>query len=224
MTNHLINTLTAGSRGREDATFAHLPDGQTLSYAAYFAGAARIATLLGEIGVTPGDRVAAQTVKSIEGLQLYLGTVMAGAVFLPLNTGYKPTELAHFIQDAEPRVFVCDPAQDTAIRDLTEADILTLDADGQGSLKTRAAACEEASPLPRAPEDLAAILYTSGTTGKPKGAMLSHGNLASNAQTLAAHWRFTPNDVLIHALPVFHMHGLFVATNVAMISGAAILF
>lgn len=224
MSNHLIDTLSAGFHDREDSAFAHMPDGGTLRFNAFFAGAARIASLLTEIGVAPGDRVAAQTVKSIEGLQLYLGAVMAGAVFLPLNTGYKSAELAHFITDATPRVFVCDPAELSAIRALTKTDILTLDAHGHGTLTDRANACAGMAPVNRQPDDLAAILYTSGTTGKPKGAMLSHGNLATNAQALSALWRFTPDDVLIHALPVFHMHGLFVATNVALVSGAAIQF
>ena len=196
-----------------------------MSYGEFFAGAERCAAVLMNIGLERGDRVAAQVAKSIEALQLYVGSVMAGGVFLPLNTAYKTVELEHFITDAAPRVFVCDPKMEDAISALTAAEVLTLDAQGAGSL-TDAVAAEVAGelPVPRDEDDLAAILYTSGTTGKPKGAMLSHGNLASNSATLADLWAFTRDDVLIHALPIFHTHGLFVATNVTLIAGGAMIF
>ncbi|MGR3513069.1 MAG: malonate--CoA ligase [Paracoccaceae bacterium] len=224
MNNHLIDALKAGSTGRETAHFAMLPDGQETSFAAFFDGAARMATVLRDQGVQPGDRVAAQVGKSIEAVQLYVATVMAGGVYLPLNTGYKTSELSHFITDAEPRLFVCAPRAEDDMKILTESVLLTLDGDGVGSLTELSRAAKPAEVVGREDSDLAAILYTSGTTGRPKGAMLSHGNLASNSQTLAELWRFTPDDVLIHALPIFHTHGLFVATNVALMSGASVLF
>lgn len=225
MPNHLIDALRAGSRDNMDRVFAYLPDGRAISFAAFFAGAERIAAVLQAKGLKPGDRVAAQVAKTLEALQLYVGTVTAGGVYLPLNTGYTSAELTHFLTDAAPTIVVCDPASADDIAHLTDATLLTLDADGRGTLSDAAGSetCHVA-PVARSSADLAAILYTSGTTGKPKGAMLSHGNLASNSQTLAKLWRFTPEDVLIHALPVFHTHGLFVATNVALMSGASIRF
>jgi len=224
MSNHLIDALKAGSAGREDAVFAELPDGTTLSFGAFFEGAARFGGALQEVGVAPGDRVAVQVAKTIEALQLYVGTVMAGAIYLPLNTGYTSNELTHFITDAGPSLFICDPRSEADIAARAPCPVLTLDAKGAGTTAERMRDATAIEPVARAADDLAAILYTSGTTGRPKGAMLSHGNLASNSETLAALWRFTPDDVLIHALPVFHTHGLFVATNVALMSGASILF
>ncbi|PKP85517.1 MAG: malonyl-CoA synthase, partial [Alphaproteobacteria bacterium HGW-Alphaproteobacteria-2] len=191
-------------------------------------GAARIAGALLALGLRPGERVAVQAEKSVAYLQLYLGTVMAGGVFLPLNTAYTPDELAYFLGDAVPRVFVCDPGQAGALASVARAagvaHLLTLDAAGQGSFAEAAAAASAAEPVARDSEDLAAILYTSGTTGRSKGAMLSHRALVSNARALADAWAFTPEDVLIHALPVFHTHGLFVATNIALVTGGAMIF
>src|SRR5699024_6384160 len=149
--------------------------------------------------------------KSVEAIILYLATVRAGAVFLPLNTGYTPAEIDYFIGDATPVVFVCDPARADALTDAAAragARIVTLDADGQGSLTDAAAgALPDFATVPREADDLAALLYTSGTTGRSKGAMLTHGNLVSNTQALRDAWRYTAHDVLIHALPIFHTHG-----------------
>ncbi|WP_333714189.1 malonate--CoA ligase [Yoonia sp.] len=225
MQNTLVDVLRLSRQDNPAAPLAHLPDGTTVSYGAFFAGAEQIAAALVAAGLGPGDRVAAQVHKSLSALQLYVGTVMAGGVFLPLNTGYTATELAYFIADASPRVVVCDPADQDAVAALATARVLTLDATGQGTL-TKAAQGHPAgfTPVARGADDLAAILYTSGTTGKPKGAMLSHRNLASNAQTLADYWQFTADDVLIHALPIFHTHGLFVATNITLVSGGAMIF
>ena len=181
--------------------FAHMPDGTLVTYGAFFEGAERIAAALVTAGIAPGDRVAAQVQKSLTALQLYVGTVMAGGVFLPLNTGYQASELDHFVRDASPSVFVCDPSAADAIAALSNAVILTLSASGTGTLSEAAEAeAPGMAPIARAGEDLAAILYTSGTTGKPKGAMLSHANLASNSATLAAFWGFTKDDVLILSL------------------------
>ncbi len=223
--NHLINTLRASSRDRPEMVFARLPDGREVSYGSFFSGAERTAAALIEAGMQPGDRVAAQVKKTIEALQLYLGTVMAGGIFLPLNTGYRSSELEHFVTDAEPSVFVCDPSSREEVMALGPQEVLTLDAKGSGTL-TDSVASQSAGyePVDRQTDDLAAILYTSGTTGKPKGAMLSHGNLTSNAVTLTDCWDFSRSDVLIHALPIFHTHGLFVATNVALVSGCSLIF
>ncbi|MCA0870356.1 malonyl-CoA synthase [Seohaeicola saemankumensis] len=223
--NHLIAGLRAASLGREEEVFAHLPDGGKVTFGALFTGAEQMASALEASGVKPGDRVAAQVSKTIETIQLYLGTVMAGAVFLPLNTAYTTSEIAYFIGDANPSLVVCDPAR---LEDTTaisgEARVLTLDSSGRGSLRDLADAQGGFDPIQRAPWDLAAILYTSGTTGRSKGAMLSHDNLLSNSTVLRDYWHFTDTDVLIHALPIFHTHGLFVATNVALLAGAQVVF
>ncbi|MCR6733740.1 MAG: malonyl-CoA synthase [Afipia sp.] len=203
-------------------------DGARISYADLIAQAGRVANVLVARGVKPSDRVAAQTEKSVEALVLYLATVRAGAVYLPLNTAYTLAELDYFIGDAEPSLIVCDPSKAEGIGKLAgkvNAKVETLDADGKGSL-TEAAA--KASPdfvtVARAGDDLAAILYTSGTTGRSKGAMLTHDNLASNSLSLVEYWRFTKDDVLIHALPIYHTHGLFVASNVTLFARASMIF
>ena len=227
--NHLAHSLRAASLGREDATFAKdAATGAVTTYGELWAQAEATAGALVALGVAPGDRVAVQIDKSIAGLACYLGTVLAGAIHLPLNTAYPPPEVAYFLNDAAPRVFVCDPAKLDTLTPVAKAagtaHVVTLDAQGQGTL---ADAARDATPLAQAvargTDDLAAFLYTSGTTGRSKGAMLTHGNLASNAATLTEHWRFTADDVLIHALPVFHTHGLFVAINVTLMAGGAII-
>ena len=176
----------------------------------------------------PGDRVAAQVEKSAEALLLYLGALRAGAVYLPLNTAYTAGEIRYFLGDAEPALFVCRPelqaqmeslgrrARRAARRDAGRAG--RRQPDGAGRTAAPAADVD----VPRSADDLAAILYTSGTTGRSKGAMLSHGNLASNAAALRDAWRFTAEDRLLHALPIFHTHGLFVATNVTLMAGGSL--
>lgn len=229
MTNHLFQKIRDAMTGRENRTFLETLDGVSLTYADMAALSARYASALAELGVTPGDRVAAQVEKSPEALMLYLGTLRAGAVFLPLNTAYTDAELDYFLANAEPKILVCDPVRHAALAPLAvKAGVqsaVTLSADGQGSLADRSAACApDFNDTPRGPDDLAAILYTSGTTGRSKGAMLTHGNLASNAEVLAALWRFSPDDVLLHALPIYHTHGLFVAVNTMLLSGGKIIF
>jgi len=203
-------------------------DGQRISYAELIARAGKMANVLVERGVKPGDRVAAQTEKSVPGLVLYLATVRAGAVYLPLNTAYTLNELEYFITDAEPSLVVCDPSRVDGIGAIAAkigAKVETLGADGKGSLTDAAAKASPAfTTVARANEDLAAILYTSGTTGRSKGAMLTHDNLASNSLTLVDYWGFTKDDVLIHALPIYHTHGLFVASNVTLFARAAMIF
>ena len=203
-------------------------DGTRISYGDLIAQSGRVANVLVARGVKAGDRVAAQTEKSVEALVLYLATVRAGAVYLPLNTAYTLNELDYFIGDAEPALIVCDPSKADGIKALADkvgAKVETLDSDGTGSLTDAAAkASADFATVPRAGDDLAAILYTSGTTGRSKGAMLTHDNLASNSLSLVEYWRFTKDDVLIHALPIYHTHGLFVASNVTLFSRAAMIF
>jgi malonyl-CoA/methylmalonyl-CoA synthetase len=203
-------------------------DGARITYGDLIARAGRMANVLVARGVKPGDRVAVQVEKSVENLVLYLATVRAGGVYLPLNTAYTLNELDYFITDAEPTVVVCDPSKAegiAAIAAKVRAEVETLNATGKGSLSEAADKADSSfATVPRANDDLAAILYTSGTTGRSKGAMLSHDNLASNSLTLVDYWRFTKDDVLIHALPIYHTHGLFVASNVTLFARAAMIF
>ncbi|SIS76730.1 malonate--CoA ligase [Paracoccus saliphilus] len=226
MTNTLFDALMGPHEGSA-RDFLILGDGKRISYGEMYRLSGRLANLLQAEGVKPGDRVAVQVEKSPEALALYLATVRAGGVFLPLNTAYTPAEIAYFVGDAEPALVVCDPAREAKRADFMPADgkLMTLGADGKGSLIEAVAAHDEAhDPVAREGGDLAAILYTSGTTGRSKGAMLSHDNLLSNARTLKDAWRFTSEDVLLHALPIFHTHGLFVASNVTILSGGAMIW
>ena len=209
--------------------FIETPEGRKITYADLHAGAARFANLLIARGVAPGDRVAVQVEKSPDAVMLYLACLRAGAVFLPLNTAYTPAEIEYFLGDAKPRVFVCDPSSREKLLPVASkvgvAHVETLGVREDGSLTEGARAMSgEFADVERGADDLAAILYTSGTTGRSKGAMLSHGNLASNALTLVDYWRFTSNDVLIHALPIYHTHGLFVAMNTLLLSGGSMFF
>ncbi|CCE09961.1 putative O-succinylbenzoate--CoA ligase (menE) [Bradyrhizobium sp. STM 3843] len=203
-------------------------DGGRITYGDLIARTGQMANVLVSSGVKPGDRVAVQVEKSVENLVLYLATVRAGGVYLPLNTAYTLNELDYFITDAEPSLVVCDPSKAEGIRPIAAkvgAKVETLDASGKGSLTEAAEKADSAFvTVPRAADDLAAILYTSGTTGRSKGAMLSHDNLASNSLTLVDYWRFTRDDVLIHALPIYHTHGLFVASNVTLFARASMIF
>ena len=204
------------------------PGQPPMTYAALCEGSARLANVLTSAGLVPGDRVAVQVEKSARCLLLYLACLRAGLVYLPLNTAYTLVELAYFVGDAEPKMIVCDPSVLLGVQEIAAgvgARVETLDEAGRGSLADLAdAASPEFATVPRADDALAAIVYTSGTTGRSKGAMLTHGNLASNARTLVESWRFTPDDVLIHALPIYHVHGLFVGINVLLMAGGAMLF
>ena len=225
MSDNLFDILARGITDPE-ATAIETLSGERISYGDLVARTGRMANALVSLGVQPGDRVAVQVEKSVEAIILYLATVRAGAVFLPLNTGYTPTEIEYFIGDAAPVVFVCDPAKAEALAEAAgSARLMTLGADGQGSLSDATEGQpEDFATVPRASDDLAALLYTSGTTGRSKGAMLTHGNLVSNTRALIEAWEYGPTDVLIHALPIFHTHGLFVATNVTLFSGASMIF
>ena len=195
---------------------------ETARYAAFFLG----------LGLSPGDRVAAQIDKSAEGIFLYLGVLRAGLAYLPLNTDYQRGELSYFLTDAEPRAVICrGSAQgtfDALMKDTAGARLLTLDASGAGTLADGVAGVPDTAvaafrTIERADDDLALIIYTSGTTGRSKGAMVTHGNLASNTAVLKDAWRITADDTLVHALPLFHVHGLFVALHPLLLAGAAIL-
>jgi len=228
--NYLAEQIAAASADRLGAVFLeHGLTGEVLKYRDFWQGAEQMAAALTDLGVEPGDRVAVQTPKTVAMLQLYVGTVLAGGVFLPLNTAYTPAEVEYFLTDARPRVFVCDPAKRDALTQIAGkagvSALLTLASDESGTLtQARDAQTPGFQAVPRDASDLAAILYTSGTTGRSKGAMLTHRALASNSLTLRDYWQFTDKDVLIHALPIFHTHGLFVATNVTLMAGGSCIF
>ena len=190
---------------------------------------ARIANLLASLELPAGARVAAQTDKSVEALLLYLAVLRAGFVYLPLNTAYQAGEIEYFVGNAEPSVVVCSARNFLWVSKLAfkagVKNVFTLDDDRSGSLLERAAwHSDEHAPAVKRADELAAILYTSGTTGRSKGAMLTHGNLLANARTLHGYWGWQPSDVLIHVLPVFHVHGLFVASHGALLAGAKMLW
>ena len=208
----------------------------TLSYADLLERSGQYANALVSQGVEPGDRVTVQTDKSLESVFLYLGTLRAGAVYQPLNTAYTGAEVEYFISDAEPKIVVCRPRDEEQITKFATsvgASVLTLGngqtgkrtGDGTGSLAELAASQDgEFVTSDRGNDDVAGLLYTSGTTGRSKGAMLTHDNLASNADTLHRYWGFVPGDVLLHALPVFHVHGLFIALNTAFLNKSKIIW
>ncbi|EEW26152.1 malonate--CoA ligase [Rhodobacter ferrooxidans] len=227
MANPLYDALFAPLEGRQ-TDFLILADGRRISGDAFLALVARTAHALRAAGLGQGDRIAVQVAKSPEALAVYGAAVALGAVFLPLNTAYQTEELEYFIGNATPRIFLCDGGKATALAPICAdhgAHLLTLNADGSGSLADLAAGQPGAiTPVDREAGDLAALLYTSGTTGRSKGAMLTQRNLLSNAEVLADLWRFTDRDVLLHALPIFHSHGLFVACNVSLLAGGAMIF
>ncbi len=226
MTNPLYDQLFGRHLG-EGKPLLRLADGSVVTYSAFLGLAAQMAHVLTQGGVRPGDRLAAQVQKSPEALALYAACVQAGVVFLPLNTAYTTDEISYFIEDSGARMIVCDARAEMALSPIAMrlgASLKTLNADGSGNLTDGARLMPAAFPIVARKEgDLAALLYTSGTTGRSKGAMLSQGNLLSNAVTLAQEWRFTAQDILLHALPIFHTHGLFVATNVTLVAGAAMI-
>lgn len=227
MTNHLFDLIRTRMPAAS-APFIRRRGRPDLSYGDLLNLSGRYAQVLTSQGVKPGDRVSVQVEKSAEALMLYLACVRAGAVFMPLNTAYTLAELDYFIGDAEPELVVGSPAKAGdlgALATKSGAKFLSLGSGGDGTLMDAAqSASPEFSDIPRTADDMAALLYTSGTTGRSKGAMLTHDNLASNALVLAGHWRFTATDVLLHALPIFHTHGLFVATNTILMAGASMLF
>lgn len=226
MSNPLYDTLL-GPRSQSDKVFLHLPAGDVVSYAAFVGRVSQFANALSDLGLQPGERVALQVEKCPDALALIFGCIQAGVIFLPLNTGYTPDEVRYFVENSGARVLVCDPSRAEVLEVVAAgygAGCETLGPKG-GSLAILADAAPTTAPVAqRTGEDLAAFLYTSGTTGRSKGAMLSQNNLLSNALTLVELWRFTGDDVLLHALPIFHTHGLFVATNVVLAAGASMVF
>jgi malonyl-CoA/methylmalonyl-CoA synthetase len=200
--------------------------GQTLSYDEAEKTTARLANCLQQTGARPGDRVTVQVEKSVQSLCLYLACLRAGLVYHPLNTAYQAAELDYFLGNAEPTIVICDSQHQALLTSLAPAaitkQVLTLDADGTGSLMANAATCADTfSTVHRDGDDLAALLYSSGTTGRPKGIMLTHANLSTSTEMLIKAWEFTASDCLLHALPVFHVHGLFVALGCVLGSGAS---
>ncbi len=206
-----------------------LPDGRTLSYADLAAESARYARFLTDLGIAPGDRVAVQTEKSPQALFFYLGCLRAGIIYVPLNPAYRQAEIEYFLDDAEPRCVLCAPSLlDTAQSAAAKrgiAHVFTLDTNGCGTLIDTAAKTPPTHDIhPSAKNDTAVILYTSGTTGRSKGAMLTHGNLAANGLALHQAWGWRQGDVLLHALPIFHIHGLFVTFHGALLNGSKMIF
>ncbi len=218
--------LATSRGGSHDRPLLVCDDGRDFTFAQFWELAGRLAFALKSSGANPGDRIAVQVEKSPEAIALFWACARAGFVFLPLNTAYTSAEVSYFAEDAEPAVMVISPHRHAelsavAAKAMCRA-VLTLDDVGGGTLI--AGATGAISDHPSSWDDLAAILYTSGTTGRSKGAMLSHGNLASNALALVEAWQFTPDDRLIHALPVYHTHGLFTATNTLLLCGGQIFF
>jgi malonyl-CoA/methylmalonyl-CoA synthetase len=203
MSDNLYELLASGFPADRSKPCFLLADGSEVSYGELEGAVARIAGLLQARGVAPGDRVAMQVEKSWPAVAIYLATLKAGTVFLPLNSAYTASEVDYFLKDAEPRLFIRDAA--ALLGEAVDARPLM-------------------TPVARTAADLASVIYTSGTTGRSKGAMLSHGNLAANALALHEAWGFTPDDVLLHALPIFHVHGLFVALHCALLSGAPMVW
>ena len=227
MANPLYDTLFGRHTGQR-TPFLHLPDGGTLTHDAFLRLTARFAHQLTAFGLAPGDRLALQVEKSPEALAIYAAATQTGVVFLPLNTGYTGDENRYFVENSGAKLLICDAASAEALGPVASAcnaKLETLNADGSGSFAQAAEGQPDSfDTVARDADDLAAFLYTSGTTGRSKGAMLTQTNLLSNAETLADYWRFTADDVLLHALPIFHTHGLFVASNVTLIAGGSMIF
>jgi len=229
MNKNLYLQFSGNFERRPDKVLIDTPSGEQYRYRDVLSTSRRMAQVLRESGVVPGDRVVVQVDKSPQAIMLYLACLQIGAVYLPLNTAYTEAEVEYFLTDAEPRLYVCRPDDVDTARQLAQRSsvsvVESLGADVDGSLMQRVANAEEDSRIAELEaNDLASILYTSGTTGRSKGAMLSHGNLAANSQALAQTWQFTADDHLLHALPIFHTHGLFVACNIVLTVGASMTF
>lgn len=227
MANILYDTLF-GAHGGKATPFLYLLDGSTITHQTFLATCAQVANTMTQAGLKAGDRVAVQVEKSPEALAIYAACAQAGLVFLPLNTAYTVDELTYFIENSGASLVICDGASKAKLTPVVTrlgANLETLNADGTGTLMCKADVMPSTfATVDRNLDDLAALLYTSGTTGRSKGAMLTQQNLLSNALTLVDEWRFTADDVLLHALPIFHTHGLFVATNVTLAAGGSMVF
>jgi len=227
MTNPLFDTLF-GAHTENDDPFLYLVNGQIITYKKFLKFSAKISNAFFDLGLTPGDCVAVQVKKSPEMLNIYAACAQAGLVFLPLNPSYTVDELEYFVENSEARLIICDEVNKTPLEQIAKKlDIFieTLNADATGSIINKSLRLSDKfETVRRSENDLAALLYTSGTTGKSKGAMLTQANLLSNGRTLMNEWQFTNKDVLLHALPLFHTHGLFVATNVTLSAGGSLIF
>ncbi|MFM2422887.1 MAG: hypothetical protein RL291_1417 [Pseudomonadota bacterium] len=229
--SNILARIKATAEAQDDKKNVFVTSAGSVRYNELMARIGQMAAALQDLGVTPGDRVTVQVEKSIDNALLYLATLAVGAVYNPLNTAYTAPELDYFIGDAEPKLLVVSAAMKAELAKSAAAKavavIETMEPDGSGTLRTRAKQIgPDRTPklVDRATDDLACLLYTSGTTGRSKGAMITHGNLLSNAETLIAYWGCTSKDVLLHALPIYHVHGLFVALHTALVSGATILW
>lgn len=226
MNANLYYELWAGFEPALDRPFLSVPGQRSRTYRDLHERSARMAGVLGDHGVESGARVIVQVDKSVDNVALYLGCLRHGAVYVPLNTAYTPQEVAYFLGDAAPALVVTAPEAVGSVS--TDAPILTLAADGGGTLPAAADTADVTATIDAvaesAPTDLAAMIYTSGTTGRSKGAMLTHRNLTSNARALHELWGFEPGDVLLHLLPLFHVHGLMVALHTAMLNASEVIF
>lgn len=225
---NLYSVLHKGFSARLDAVAIQTPQ-RNYTFHDIDAGSGRVAAWLASLQLPAGSRVAVQVEKSPEALMLYLGTLRAGLVYLPLNTAYRESEMAYFLGDAEPVVVVCSGENKVWVEPLAQRNpgsrVVTLEDDGSGTLIDAVSGFEPGfQTVACAPDDLAVILYTSGTTGRSKGAMLSHQNMVSNARVLHAYWGWCSDDVLLHMLPIFHVHGLFVAAHGALLAGARMIW
>ena len=231
---NLFAALRAAFPADLDAVAVETDNGLCYSWRDLDRASAMVANLLASLPIKPDasgapPRVAVQVEKSVEAMILYLATLRAGFAFLPLNTAYQSAEIEYFIGNAQPAVVVCSRRNFSWVSQIAfqagTRHVFTLDDDRSGSLLERAAHCsDQQQPVKRRADDLAAILYTSGTTGRSKGAMLTHGNLLSNCAMLKDYWGWQPGDVLVHALPIFHVHGLFVAIHAALLNGSRMLW
>ena len=227
MTNPLYDRLFGKYAGAE-TPFLILPDERVITHNAFLRMAARFANGITAMGLVAGDRLAVQVGKSPEALAVFAACAQTGVIFLPLNTAYTGAEIAYFVENSGAKLLLCDVKKEADLASVAAANgarLETLNGDGSGSFTEFCAALPEAfETVSRSADDLAAFLYTSGTTGRSKGAMLTQMNLLDNAEVLSKHWRFTAEDVLLHQLPIFHTHGLFVATNVCLVAGCAMRF
>lgn len=227
MNANLFSRFLEAAPADRSTTLIEQPGAAPLSWQDMLDASGRLATLMGHLGLEPGDRVTVQVAKSPEAVWLYLACLRGGFVFHPLNEAYREEELAFLLDDAAPALAICAPVRETVFRRLAPdgCRILTLGSAGEGSLMAAAAEqVPEQGIVQRDAQDMAALLYTSGTTGQPKGAMISHGNLATNAAALVDVWGFSAADRLLHALPIYHAHGLFVGLGCVLMSGARIIF
>ena len=227
MANPLYDSLFGRHTG-SSAVFLHLPDGSSLSHDAFLKQTAQFAHAIADIGLSAGDRLAVQIQKSPQALAVYAACAQSGVIFLPLNTAYTAAEVDYFVGNSGAKLLLADHGKLDDLASVAErhgATLMSLNADGTGSFPQAADdKPNEFATVDRDIDDLAAFLYTSGTTGRSKGAMLSQRNLLSNTEVLVDYWKFTDKDALLHALPIFHTHGLFVATNITLLAGGSMIF